>query len=77
MVTKLKVVLHLTKCNISYKRYPLYLKLSALSCLFISIIIGFSMYIVWPGLERISYTLVIISESIGGLLILGVWGLWF
>ena len=35
------------------------------------------MYIVWPGLERISYNLAIISESIGGLLILGIWGLWF
>ena len=35
------------------------------------------MYIVWPGLERISYNLAFISESIGGLLILGIWGLWF
>ena len=36
------------------------------------------MYIVWPGLERISYNLAFISESIGGLLILGILGdFWF
>ena len=76
MVTKLKVVLHLTKCNVSYKTYPLYLNLSALSCLAISIIIGFTMYIVWPGLERISYTLAVTSEVIGGVIIFIIWFLW-
>ena len=34
------------------------------------------MYIVWPGLERISYSLALVSESIGGVLILGIWSLW-
>ncbi|WP_456156188.1 DUF116 domain-containing protein [Veillonella sp.] len=77
MVTKLKVVLHLTKCNVSYKTYPLYLKLSALSCLAITFIMSFTMYIVWPGLEQISYTLAFVSEIIGAIIILIVWFLWF
>ena len=77
MVTKLKVVLHLMKCNESYKTYPLYLKLSALSCMAITLIMSFTMYIVWPGLEQISYTLALVSEIIGGIIILIVWFLWF
>ena len=65
------------KCNDSYKTYPLYLKLSALSCMVITLIMSFTMYIVWPGLEQISYTLALVSEIIGGIIILIVWFLWF
>lgn len=76
MVTKLKVVCALTNSKKRYKGYDVYLKLSAATCIFLIIVIGFTMYVVWPGLERISYVCAVGSEIIGFFAIIMIAFLW-
>lgn len=56
-----------------YKSFPLYMTTSAISVLVITLLVGFGMYIIWPGLVRIHYALALSSEIALGVGLLQLW----
>lgn len=76
MDTKLKVGWHLIKDSRNNKSYGLYINLSGITCLLLVSIIVFFMYVMWPGLQHLSYIGAIIFEIIGVIAILVIVLLW-
>ncbi len=66
----------MTKDNVNNKNYSLYIQLSGVTCLLLVSIIVFFMYVMWPGLERLSYIWAIIFEMIGAIIIILMITLW-
>lgn len=54
----------------------MYLLLSAITCILLTVLIGFTMYVVWPGLVKIMYGLAVLSEITGAIVIIVIWLLW-